>query len=95
MDAAESINQKPKIRLNLTPIALREASTLTFYSSLAPKKTLMLSLNFIAAFSHEIAANAGIIQVRSPVQPVDALANNRLPQTSQQRSLEAGPPEPN
>ncbi|MFM7418863.1 MAG: hypothetical protein ACKO54_04055 [Alphaproteobacteria bacterium] len=35
------------------------------------------------------------MQARSPVQPVDALGNNRLPQTSQQRSLEAVPPEPN
>ena len=54
----------------------------------------MLSLNSIAAFSQEIAANAGIIQARSPVQPVDALGNNRQAQTSQQRSLEAVPPEP-
>ena len=54
----------------------------------------MLSLNSIASFSQEIAANAGIIQARSPVQPVDALGNNRQAQTSQQRSLEAVPPEP-
>ena len=95
MDAAETINQKPKIRLNLTPIAPRGASALTFHSSLAPKVLSMLGLNSIAAFSQEIAANAGIIQARSPVQPVDALGNNRQAQTSQQRSLEAVPPEPN
>jgi hypothetical protein len=94
MDAAETINQKPKIRLNFTSTSAGGASALTFHSSLRPKVSPMLSLNSIAAFSQEIAANAGIIQVRSPVQPVDALGNNRLPQTSQQRSLEAVPPEP-
>ncbi|MBM3587407.1 MAG: hypothetical protein FJX33_06295 [Alphaproteobacteria bacterium] len=55
----------------------------------------MLGLNSIAALYQEIEANAGIIQVRSPVQPVHALSSNHLPQTSQQRSLEAVPPEPN
>ena len=94
MEAADPINQKPKIRLKLTPLAQGATSPLTFHSSLRPKVSFMLSLNSIAAFSQEIAANAGIIQVRSPVQPVDALGNNRLPQTSQQRSLEAVPPEP-
>ena len=91
MDAADTINQKPKIRLKLTPPT---RPTLTLQSCLAPKIPFMLSLNSIAAFSQEIAANAGIIQVRSPVQPVDALGSNRQPQTSQQRSLEAVPPEP-
>jgi hypothetical protein len=91
MDAADTINQKPKIRLKLTPPT---RPTLTLQSCLAPKTPSMLSLNSIAAFSQEIAANAGIIQARSTVQPVDALGNNRQPQTSQQRSLEAVPPEP-
>jgi hypothetical protein len=95
MDAADTINQKPKIRLNLTPPTRPAGPALTFHSSLAPKVSLMLSLNSIAAFSQEIAANAGIIQARSPVQPVDVLGNNRQAQTSQQRSLEAVPPEPN
>lgn len=54
----------------------------------------MLSLNSIAAFSQEIAANAGIIQARSPVQPVDALGSKRQGQPSPQRSLEAVPPTP-
>jgi hypothetical protein len=94
MEAADTINQKPKIRLKLTPLVKKGAPALTFHSSLRPKVHRMLSLNSIAAFSQEIAANAGIIQVRSPVQPVDALGNNRLPQTSQQRSLDAVPPEP-
>lgn len=53
----------------------------------------MLSLNSIAAFSQEIAANVGIIQARSPVQPVDVLRGNTQGQGSQ-RSLEAIPPEP-
>ena len=95
MEAADTINQKPKIRLKLTPPTRPVGPALTFHSSLAPSKESMLSLNSIAAFSQEIAATAGIIQVRSPVQPVDALGSNRQPQTSQQRSLEAVPPEPN
>jgi hypothetical protein len=94
MDAAETINQKPKIRLKLTPPNKPAGPALTFHSSLGPKFTSMLSLNAIAAVSQEIAANAGIIQARSPVQPVDALGNKRQAQTSQQRSLEAVPPEP-
>jgi hypothetical protein len=95
MEAADTINQKPKIRLKLTPPTRPLGPALTFHSSLAPKVVSMLSLNSIAAFSQEIAANAGIIQTRSPVQPVDALGNNRQGQTAQQRSLEAVPPEPN
>jgi hypothetical protein len=94
MDAAEPINQKPKIRLKLTPPTRPAGPSLTFHSSLAPKVPFMLSLNSIAAFSQEIAANAGIIQARSPVQPVDMLGNNRQAQTSPQRSLEAVPPAP-
>ena len=94
MDAAETINQKPKIRLKLTPLAQRGGSALTFHSSLQPKVSFMLSLNSIAAVSQEVAANAGIIQARSPVQPVDVLGNNRQAQASSQRSLEAVPPEP-
>jgi len=50
----------------------------------------MVSLNSIAAVAQEIAANAGIIQVRSPVQPVDVLRSN----VQGQRSLEAVPPAP-
>lgn len=53
----------------------------------------MVSLNSIAAVAQEIAANAGIIQVRSPVQPVDVLRSNVQGQPSQ-RSLEAVPPAP-
>jgi hypothetical protein len=93
MEAADTINHKPKIRLKLTPIAQGAASPLTFYSSLQPKVPYMLSLNSIAAVSQEIAANAGIIQARSPVQPVDVLRGNGQGQSAQ-RSLEAVPPEP-
>ena len=93
MDAAETINQKPKIRLNFTSTSAGGASALTFHSSLRPKVPSMLSLNSIAAVSQEIAANAGIIQARSPVQPVDVLRGNGQGQSAQ-RSLEAVPPEP-
>ena len=93
MDAADTINQKPKIRLNLTPLAQRGGSALTFHSSLQPKVPFMLSLNSIAAVSQEVSANAGVIQARSPVQPVDVLRGNGQGQSAQ-RSLEAVPPEP-
>jgi hypothetical protein len=93
MDAADTINQKPKIRLKLTPLVQKGAPALTFHSSLRPKVLSMLSLNSIAAVSQEIAANAGIIQARSPVQPVDVLRSNGQGQSAQ-RSLEAVPPEP-
>ncbi len=93
MEAADTINLKPKIRLKLTPLMQKGASALTFYSSLPPKEQSMFSLNSIAAVSQEIAANAGIIQARSPVQPVDVLRGNGQGQSSQ-RSLEAVPPEP-
>ena len=93
MEAADTINQKPKIRLKLTPLAQRGGSALTFHSSLQPKVSFMLSLNSIAAVSQEVAANAGIIQARSPVQPVDVLRGNGQGQSAQ-RSLEAVPPEP-
>jgi len=93
MEAADTINQKPKIRLKLTPLVQKGAPALTFHSSLKPKVSSMLSLNSIAAVSQEIAANAGIIQARSPVQPVDVLRGNGQGQSSQ-RSLEAVPPEP-
>jgi hypothetical protein len=94
MDAAETINQKPKIRLKLTPPTKPMGAALTFHSSLGAKFTNMLSLNSVAAVSQEIAANAGIIQARSPVQPVDALGSKRQAQPSPQRSLEAVPPAP-
>ena len=93
MEAADTINQKPKIRLKLTPLVQKGAPALTFHSSLRPRDSLMLSLNSIAAVSQEIAANAGIIQARSPVQPVDVLRGNGQGQSAQ-RSLEAVPPEP-
>ena len=93
MEAADTINQKPKIRLKLTPLAQRGGSALTFYSSLQPKVSVMLSLNSIAAVSQEVSANAGVIQARSPVQPVDVLRGNGQGQSAQ-RSLEAVPPEP-
>ena len=94
MDAADTINQKPKIRLKLTPLVQSAGSALTFHSSLGSRVSPMLSLNSVAAVSQEIAAKAGIIQARSPVQPVDALGNNRQGQPSPQRSLEAVPPAP-
>jgi hypothetical protein len=93
MDAADTINQKPKIRLKLTPLAQRGGSALTFHSSLQPKVPFMLSLNSVAAVSQEVSANAGVIQARSPVQPVDVLRGNGQGQSAQ-RSLEAVPPEP-
>jgi len=93
MDAADTINQKPKIRLKLTPLVQKGGPALTFHSSLQPTVPFMLSLNSIAAVSQEIAANAGIIQARSPVQPVDVLRGNGQGQSAQ-RSLEAVPPEP-
>jgi hypothetical protein len=93
MEAADTINQKPKIRLKLTPLVQKGGSVLTFHSSLRPKVQPMLSLNSIAAVSQEVAANAGIIQARSPVQPVDVLRGNGQGQSAQ-RSLEAVPPEP-
>ena len=93
MDAADTINQKPKIRLKLTPLAQRGGSALTFHSSLQPKVASMLSLNSIAAVSQEVSANAGVIQARSPVQPVDVLRGNGQGQSAQ-RSLDAVPPEP-
>ena len=93
MEAADTINQKPKIRLKLTPLAQRGGSALTFHSSLQPKVSFMLSLNSIAAVSQEVSANAGVIQARSPVQPVDVLRGNGQGQSAQ-RSLEAVPPEP-
>jgi hypothetical protein len=93
MEAADTINQQPKIRLKLTPLAQKGGSLLTFYSSLQPKVNFMLSLNSIAAVSQEISANSGIIQARSPVQPVDVLRGNGQGQSAQ-RSLEAVPPEP-
>ena len=93
MEAADTINQKPKIRLKLTPLMQKGAPALTFHSSLQPKVSSMLSLNSIASVSQEIAANAGIIQARSPVQPVDVLRGNGQGQSAQ-RSLEAIPPEP-
>ena len=93
MDAADTINQKPKIRLKLTPLAQRGGSALTFHSSLQAKVPFMLSLNSVAAVSQEVSANAGVIQARSPVQPVDVLRGNGQGQSAQ-RSLEAVPPEP-
>lgn len=93
MEAADTINQKPKIRLKLTPLAQKGGPALTFHSSLRPKVPPMLSLNSIAAVSQEVAANAGIIQARSPVQPVDMLRGNGQGQSAQ-RSLDTVPPEP-
>lgn len=93
MEAAEQINQQPKIRLKWPALDKRAGSTLTFHSSLQPKVKGMISLNGVAAVAQEIAANAGIIQARSPVQPVDILRGNTQGSPSQ-RSLEAVPPEP-
>ena len=93
MDAAEQINQQPKIKLNWPSPAKGGGPALTFHSSLQPKRESMISLNSVAAISQEIAANAGVTRVRSPVQPVDALRGNTQGGPSQ-RSLEAVPPEP-
>jgi hypothetical protein len=93
MEAADLINQPPKIRLKFAYPGNSAGSALTFNSSLRPKLHPMVSLNSIAAVAQEIAANAGIIQVRSPVQPVDVLRSNVQGQPSQ-RSLEAVPPAP-
>lgn len=93
MDAADTINQKPKIRLKLTPPTKPVGAPLTFHSSLGAKFQRMLSLNSIAAVSQEVAAKAGIIHARSPVQPVDMVRGNGQGQSAQ-RSLEAVPPEP-
>ena len=76
MEAAEQINQLPKIKLKWPALDKRAGSTLTFHSSLQPKVPGMISLNGVAAVAQEIAANAGIIQARSPVQPVDVLRGN-------------------
>jgi hypothetical protein len=94
MDAADKINPKPTIRLKLTPPTRVAGAPLTFHSSLGPKLQNMLGMNSVAALSQEIAAKAGILQVRSPVQPVDALRSNGQGQSAQ-RSLEAVPPAPN
>jgi len=53
----------------------------------------MISLNALAAFTQEIAANVGIVPVRSPTQPVDAggMAGQKQPA---QRALEKVPPAP-
>lgn len=93
MDAPDLIHQPAKIQLKFAHPGNRAGSALTFNSSLRPKLEGMVSLNSIAAVAQEIAANAGIIQVRSPVQPVDVLRSNVQGQTSQ-RSLEAVPPAP-
>jgi hypothetical protein len=93
MEAAEQINQQPKIRLKWPALDKRAGSTLTFHSSLHPKVSGMISMNGIAAVAQEIAVNAGIIQARSPVQPVDMLRGNAQGGPSQ-RALEAVPPEP-
>jgi len=93
MDAADTINQKPKIRLKLTPPVQKGGPALPFHSSFRPKVQSMLNLNTMAAVSQEVSANAGVIQARSPVQPVDVLRGNGQGQSAQ-RSLEAVPPEP-
>lgn len=93
MDAPDLLHQPAKIQLKFAHPGNRDASALTFNSSLRPKLRPMVSLNSIAAVAQEIAANAGIIQVRSPVQPVDVLRSNVQGQPSQ-RSLEAVPPAP-
>jgi hypothetical protein len=93
MDAAEQINQQPKIKLKWPSPAKGGGPALTFHSSLQPKRESMISLNSVAAISQEIAANAGVTRARSPVQPVDALRGNTQGGPSQ-RSLEAVPPEP-
>jgi hypothetical protein len=93
MEAADTINQKPKIRLKLTSLVQKAGPALTFNSPLRPNLLSMLSLNSIAAVSQEVSANAGVIQARSPVQPVDVLRGNGQGQSAQ-RSLEAVPPEP-
>jgi hypothetical protein len=94
MDAPDNINPKPKISLKLTHNFGDIRQALTFHSSLGSSVSSMLSLNSVASVAQEVAANAGIIPVRSPVQPVDALAGRSGGQAAPQRSLEAVPPEP-
>jgi hypothetical protein len=93
MDAAHIINAKPKISLKLAPNIGEARRALTFYSSFRSSFNSMISLNSVASIAQEVSANSGIMQARSPVQPVDALAGRAQGQVAQ-RSLEAVPPEP-
>lgn len=93
MDAADNINAKPKISLKSAPNIGEARRALTFHSSFRSSLPSMISLNSVASIAQEVAANAGILQARSPVQPVDALAGRAQGQVAQ-RSLEAVPPEP-
>jgi hypothetical protein len=93
MDASDKLNSTLKISLKLAPNIGQARRLLTLHSSFRSSLPSMISLNSVASIAQEVAANAGIIQARSPVQPVDALAGRNQGQVAQ-RALEAVPPEP-
>lgn len=94
MDATDPINPKPKIRLNWTQNNSIAQQALIFHSSFQPRLSSMISLNSMASVAQEIGVNSAILKPRAPVEPVDAVQASSKGQT-QQRSLEAVPPEPN
>ena len=93
MDASDTINPKPKIRLNLTPNIGNAALALTFHSSFHPRVSSMISLNSMASVAQEIGVNSVILKPRAPVEPVDAVQASSQGQTPQ-RMLEAVPAAP-
>jgi hypothetical protein len=93
MDAPDTINPKPKIRLNLTPNFGAARSALTFYSSFHPRLTHMISLNSMSSIAQEIGLNSAVLKPRAPVEPVDAIQASSQGKT-QQRMLEAVPAQP-
>ena len=93
MDAADPINPKPKIRLNLTQNISNTQKALTFHSSFPPRLSSMISLNSMASVAQEIGVNSAILKPRAPVEPVDAVQASSKGQT-QQRMLEAVPAAP-
>lgn len=93
MDAPESLNPKPKIRLNLTPNLGDPRRALTFHSSFHPKLNAMISLNSMASVAQEIGVNSAVLKPRAPVEPVDAVQAGSKGKT-EQRMLEAVPTQP-
>lgn len=93
MDAAETINPKPKIRLNLSPNLGDTRRALTFHSSFQPRLNSMISLNSTASVAQEIGVNSAVLKPRAPVEPVDAVQVSSQGK-SQQRMLEAVPAQP-
>lgn len=95
MEAADLINQKPKIKLKLTPLAQGVGLPLTIHSSLSPRFQSMISLNSMASVAQEIGVNSAILKPRAPVEPVDAIkASSQGQGQTQQRMLEAVPAAP-